>query len=176
MIHSLDGNTPQINDDVYVAPSADVIGDVEVGAGSSIWFGVVARGDVDRIEIGEATNVQDNSVLHLREGIPLKIGSRVTVGHGARLHACEIKSECLVGIGAVVLDGAVVSKHSMIAAGSVVPPGTEVPPGAVYMGSPASFERNLREDELDMIQQSAETYVDRARQYLNDDNIHEPAE
>jgi len=172
MIHSIGGESPEIGEDVFVAPSADVIGDVEVGDRSSVWFGVVARGDVDRIEIGEETNIQDNSILHLREGMPLKIGSRVTVGHGAKLHACRIESECLIGIDSVVLDGATVSKHSMIGAGSVVTPGTEVPPGAVFMGTPASFSRNLTEDELDMIRESAETYVDRSREYL-DRFVHE---
>jgi carbonic anhydrase/acetyltransferase-like protein (isoleucine patch superfamily) len=168
MIHELGNQSPSLGDDVFVAPSADVVGDVTIGDRSSLWFGVVARGDVDRIEIGSETNIQDNSILHLREGMPLTIGDRVTVGHGARLHACTVEKECLIGINAVVLDGATVSTHSMVAAGSVVTPGTEVPPGAVFMGSPASFERNLREDELDMIHESAESYVDRGRQYLDE--------
>lgn len=173
MIHTLGDRSPSLGDDVFVAPSADVIGDVKVGDRSSLWFGVVARGDVDEITIGEATNIQDNSVLHLREGMPLSIGDRVTVGHGTRLHACDVESESLIGINAVVLDGATVSKHSMVAAGSVVTPGTEVPPGAVFMGSPASFERNLREEELDMIKDSAESYVDRAREYSDKHHVNE---
>jgi len=165
MIHSLGGTTPDVAEDVFIAPSADVIGRVRIGSKSSLWFGLVARGDVDRIEIGEQTNIQDNCILHVRDGTPLKIGSRVTVGHGVNLHACHIESESLVGIGSTVLDGATVSKHSMVGAGSVVTPGTEVPPGALYMGTPASFSRNLDQEEVDMIKESAEDYVEHGREY-----------
>jgi len=165
LTYLLGDREPRIGEEVFIAPSADVIGDISVGKSSSLWFQVVARGDVDRIVIGEETNIQDHSILHLREGMPLEIGSRVTVGHGACLHGCTIESETLIGIGAQVLDGAVVRKHSMVAAGAVVTPGTEVPPGAVYMGAPAQLSRNLQEDELDMILESARMYVQHGKEY-----------
>ncbi|MFB6355608.1 MAG: gamma carbonic anhydrase family protein [bacterium] len=168
MKYSLESDEPSIPESAFVAPSADVIGNVTLGERTSVWFGTVARGDVDSIRIGEETNIQDNSTLHVREGMPLEIGNRVTVGHSAKLHACTIEDEVLVGIGAVVLDDAVLRSHCMIGAGAVVTPGTEVPPGAVYMGSPAQFERNLSESELELIKESARNYVDRTRHYRNE--------
>lgn len=165
MNYSLGEQTPEFGDDVFIAPSADVIGDVSVGQLSSLWFNVVARGDVENIEIGEETNIQDQAILHSREGMPLTIGSRVTVGHGVCVHGCTIESETLIGIGAKVLDGATVRKHSMVGAGAVVTPETEVPPGAVYMGAPAQLSRNLREGELDMILKSAQMYVQHSKEY-----------
>ncbi len=166
MKYALDGSSPSIDSDAFVAPSADVIGDVRLGTDSSVWFGAVVRGDVDRIRIGSATNVQDGSVLHVRDGIPLRVGDRVTIGHGVTLHACEVEDETLIGIGSVLLDNVTVRSHSIVGAGSVVTPGTEVDSGSLYMGTPAQKVRDLKESELEMIQESSRNYVRHTREYL----------
>lgn len=166
MKYTLAGTSPSVDPGAFVAPSADVIGNVRIGTDSSIWFGAVARGDVNRIRIGTATNVQDGSVLHVRHNIPLRIGDRVTVGHGVTLHACEVEDETLLGIGSVLLDNVTVGTRSIVGAGSVVTPGTEVESGSLYMGTPAQKVRDLKDDELEMIGESAQNYVRHTREYL----------
>src|SRR5581483_4223259 len=135
MIRAYRGVVPKIAASAYIDQSAQVIGDVEVGERSSIWPNVTARGDVNSIRIGEDSNIQDNCVLHCdADFFPLKIGNRVTVGHLAMLHGCTIEDDCLIGIGAIVLNGAKIGAGSVIAAGAVVPEGAEVPPQSMVMG------------------------------------------
>jgi carbonic anhydrase/acetyltransferase-like protein (isoleucine patch superfamily) len=160
MIHAYKGIQPRIHPSVFVAEGAHIIGDVEIGAGSSVWFNTVIRGDVHYIRIGERTNVQDNCVLHVtHETYPLVIGSGVTVGHGAILHAATIKDYCLIGMGAKVLDNATVGPYSLVAAGALVLEGFEVPEGVLVAGVPAKIKRELTEDERRQIVKSAENYV-----------------
>ena len=158
------GVLPTIPNSVMVAPGARIIGDVVIGERSSIWYNVVIRGDVNYIRIGEETNIQDGSVLHVTHDThPLVIGDRVTVGHGVRLHGCTVEDETLIGIGAIVLDGAVVEERSMVAAGALVPPGMRVPSGKLVAGVPARVRRDLGAEELANFAVSASRYVEYAR-------------
>ncbi len=158
------GVFPTIPDSVMIAPGARIIGDVVIGERSGIWYNVVIRGDANYIRIGEETNIQDGSVLHVtHETHPLVIGSRVTAGHAVRLHGCTIEDETLIGIGAIVLDGAVVEERSMVAAGAVVPPGMRVPTGKLVAGVPARVLRDLSAEELASFEESADRYVEYAR-------------
>ncbi len=150
---------PKIADDVFLAPGVKIIGDVEIGKGSSVWYNSVLRGDVHYIKIGEMTNVQDMSMLHVTNGkYPLNIGNKVTIGHSVKLHGCTLQDLCLVGIGAIVLDGAVVEEKSIVAAGAVVRPGFVVPSGKLVAGVPAKVIRDLTPEEMDEFEKSAERY------------------
>lgn len=147
--------------------SAQVIGNVEIGEESSIWFTSVLRGDVGTIRVGRGTNIQDGSIVHInRRGTPAIIEDYVTVGHAARLHGCHIKSNCLIGIGAIVLDGAVLEEECLVAAGAVVSPGTLAPRGSVLMGAPARVKRQATAADLDLIYRSAKSYIELSRDYL----------
>ncbi|MBT8493467.1 MAG: gamma carbonic anhydrase family protein [Deltaproteobacteria bacterium] len=160
-------SSPKLGDEVFVADTARVIGDVVVGDRSSLWFGVVARGDVFHIRIGDDTNIQDHSVLHVTSGQhPTLIGNRVTVGHRALLHGCTIADESLVGMGAIVMDEAVVGAHCIIGAGALVTPGMVIPEGHLALGSPAKVVRRLRGGEIEHIKRSAEHYVSLAQAYI----------
>jgi gamma-carbonic anhydrase len=157
---------PRLHPSVYVADTAAVTGDVEIGEGSSIWFGTVVRGDVNHVRIGARTNVQDLSVVHVTEDRhPTIVGDDVTVGHRAVLHGCTIRDRCLVGMGAIVLDGAVVGPDAMIGAGALVPPGMVVPPGVLVLGSPARVKRPLTADEIAGLVRSAANYTLHAARY-----------
>ena len=151
--------SPSFEKGVYVSKSASVIGDVRVGRNSSIWYGSVLRGDINYISIGESTNLQDGVIGHLSDDFPLIIGSFVTVGHGAILHACTIEDECLIGMGAKILDGARIGTQSIIAAGSVVPVGMEVPPGSLIAGVPGKFKKALNDGERVKLRSLAEKYL-----------------
>lgn len=164
-IYELEGVSPQIAESAWVADSAEVMGDVVLGEEVSIWFGVVARGDTDTIRIGARTNIQDLSVLHADIGVPLTIGSGVTVGHKAMLHGCTIGDDSLIGIGAVVLNGAKIGKGCLVGAGSLVTEGKEFPDGAMIMGSPARVVRQLTPEQLQRLRLSAQHYVDNARRF-----------
>jgi carbonic anhydrase/acetyltransferase-like protein (isoleucine patch superfamily) len=160
------GREPKLADSVFVANGACVIGEVVVGENSSIWFNSVVRGDVNWIRIGERTNIQDNSVLHVTHGLhPLSVGSDVTIGHRSILHGCTIEDGCLIGMGAIVLDGARVRKNAMVAAGSLVLAGFEVPEGVLVAGVPASIKRPLTVAEREGLWQSAKHYVEYAKSY-----------
>ncbi len=160
------GHWPDIHETAFVAPSADVIGEVKVGASSSIWFQVVVRGDVNWITIGERTNVQDHSMLHVtRKKSPLKIGDEVTIGHRVTLHGCTLGNRILVGMGAIVLDDAVIGDDCIIGAGALITKGTQVPPGSLILGSPAKVVRPLKPEEIAFLKQSAENYVGDSREY-----------
>jgi len=165
---------PEVGARVYVDSMALVLGQIELGDDVSIWPFVAARGDVNRIVIGARSNIQDNSVLHVTHdgkytpgGSPLVIGTDVTVGHGAILHACTIEDACLIGMGAVVLDKAHVGKHSLVAAGSVLSPGKIVEPGSMWRGNPARFVRKLSDIEIESLYYSAQNYVKLKDDYLS---------
>ena len=166
MIIPYRGITPKIHPSVFIAEGAQIIGDVEIGAESSVWFNTVIRGDVHYIRIGERTNIQDNCVLHVTHNTyPLVIGSDVTVGHGAILHAATIRDRCLIGMGAKVLDDATVGSYAFVAAGSLVLEHFEVPEGALVAGVPARVKRMLSEEEKQQIVQSAQNYVGYVKTY-----------
>lgn len=161
------GKVPKIGKEVFIAPTAAVIGDVEIGANSSIWFGVTIRGDVHEIRIGENVNIQDGSVVHVTGGkFGTYIGSNVTIGHNAIIHACTLEEGAFIGMGAIILDGAVVEGGSMVAAGAVVTPGKRVKRGEMWGGSPAKLMRTISEDEIKAFAWSAPHYVELAADYL----------
>jgi carbonic anhydrase/acetyltransferase-like protein (isoleucine patch superfamily) len=160
------GTRPKIHASVFIAEGARIIGDVEIGSESSVWFNAVVRGDVHFIRIGEQTNIQDNCVLHVTHGkYPLQIGSRVTVGHNVVLHGCTIGDFCLIGMGAIVLDNARVNSRSFVAAGTLVPEGFEVPSGMLVAGVPAKVKRKLTEGEEKFLGRSAENYLNYVKTY-----------
>lgn len=166
MIHSLGERRVQtVGDDYFVAPSADVIGTVRLGRWASVWFNAVLRGDMDWIELGDGTNVQDGSVLHTDEGIPLILGAHCTVGHKAMLHACTVGDHSLIANGAMVLDGARIGSFSIVAAGAFVPPRKTVPDGVVVMGNPASVVREVTDKDRQMLIGAAQHYVANAQRY-----------
>ena len=171
-IRSFENHSPTIDAEAWLDPLCLVIGDVHIGARSSIWPGVVVRGDINRIRIGKETNIQDGSILHnshdgpfMPGGSPLIIGDRVTVGHKAVLHGCEIHDECLIGMGAIVMDKAVVETGVMVAAGSLVPPGKTLASGYLYTGSPVRQARPLTDREKEYFAYSAGYYVKLAQRH-----------
>jgi carbonic anhydrase/acetyltransferase-like protein (isoleucine patch superfamily) len=160
------GTHPTIADDVFIAPTAVVIGDVVIGAGTSVWFNCVIRGDVHEIRIGERTNIQDGTVVHVTGGkLGTYIGSDITIGHGAILHACTLEDSCFIGMGATILDGVVVESGAMVAAGAVVTPGKRVKSGELWAGNPAKLMRALSQPEQDFFPVSAAGYVSLAGRY-----------
>ena len=166
------GITPVIDASVYIAGGAVVLGDVHIGADSSVWFNVVIRGDVHEIRIGERTNIQDLSMLHVTYNKhPLHIGNGVTVGHCAMLHGCTIEDYALSGMNSTILDGAVIGHHSMVAAGAVVKEGFIVPPGTLVAGVPAKVIRELNNEELAKLEQSAQNYIDYVESYRKNTNV-----
>ncbi|MEJ2699269.1 MAG: gamma carbonic anhydrase family protein [Desulfuromonadales bacterium] len=166
MLLSHNGRLPRVDPSAFIEESAAVIGDVAIGRESSAWFNVVIRGDVNFIRIGDRTNIQDGTVIHVTRGThPTILGDEVTIGHNVTLHGCTIGARCLVGIGAIVLDGAEIGEESMVAAGSVVSPGTRVPPRSLIMGTPARVKRTLTDDEVQNLKRSADNYVGYMREY-----------
>ena len=152
MIYSFQGKTPEIAPDVFVAPSAEVIGNVKIGAGCGIWFQSLVRGDVHSIEIGENSNVQDHCVLHVTGGkFALRIGSNCTLGHRVTVHGCTLKDHAFLGIGSTAMDGSVIEEFGLLAAGSLLPPGKVVPARMMAMGSPAKVIREITAEEEEMI-------------------------
>ncbi len=165
MVYSLDGLAPRLAPDVYVAPGATVLGDVQLGAQSSVWFGAVLRGDVERLTIGRGTNIQDNSVLHSDPGAPLVLGDYVTVGHLVMLHGCHVGDRSLIGIGAVVLNHARIGANSLVGANALVTEGKEFPDGVLILGSPAKVVRELTAEEIARLPETAHRYIRRAERY-----------
>ena len=151
---------PRIDPTAYVAPQAVVIGDVRLAARVSVWPMAVLRGDINFIEIGEGSNIQDGAIVHLAEDLPVRVGRLVTVGHRAILHACVVEDECLIGMGATILDGAVVGRGSIVGAHALVTKEMEIPPGSLVMGTPGKVVRPLRPDEIAGIRVWADHYVD----------------
>lgn len=159
-LYRLHGKDPQLGEGVFVAPNASVIGDVIVGERSSIWFGVVVRGDCYPIRIGARTNVQDNAVVHVTGGkAETRIGDDVTIGHLALVHGCTIGNRCLVGMGSIILDGAVIEDDCLVAAGALVPPRMRVPARSLVLGRPGKVVKSLTDEDLANIRASADAYV-----------------
>jgi len=170
MVYEFLDQKPEFPDSAFIAPSADVIGDVSFGEESSAWFNVTIRGDVNWIEIGDRTNVQDNSCIHvMNQTGPTKIGNEVTIGHNAMIHGCTIQERALIGIHATVLDEAVIESNVIVAAGSLVPPGKRLESGYMYMGTPAKQVRELIDEEIASIKEHADNYVKYARAYQQKD-------
>lgn len=158
------GNSPRLHESVWVAPGAALIGDVEIGEDSSVFYGAVLRGDVERIRIGERTNIQDQATLHVTAGrYPTLLGDEITVGHRAVVHGCRVADGAMIGIGAIVLDGAEIGENAWLAAGALVPPGQAVAAGMLAVGTPAREVRALRADEIELQRSRTLHYVETAR-------------
>ena len=165
MIKEFDGIMPEIDESVFVAESADIIGDVKIGKNSSIWYNTVLRGDEHAIRIGENTNIQDGTVIHVGWDVDTVIGDNVTVGHKALVHGCKIGNNSLVGMGAIVLNGAEIGEYCMIAAGALVTQNKKFPDGVLIMGSPAKAVRELTEEEKQSLIKSADDYYKNAQRH-----------
>ncbi|MEM6390044.1 MAG: gamma carbonic anhydrase family protein [Pseudomonadota bacterium] len=158
MIYALGDRKPDIDADAWIAPGAHVMGDVVLGAGVGVWFGAVLRGDNEPIRVGEATNIQENAVLHTDIGFPLEVGPRCTIGHKAMLHGCRIGEGSLIGMGATVLNGAVIGKHCLIGACALITEGKEIPDGSLVMGAPGKVVRMLDSEAIALLEASAAGY------------------
>jgi carbonic anhydrase/acetyltransferase-like protein (isoleucine patch superfamily) len=159
---------PRLDSSAFVAQGGAVIGDVEIGEQSSVWFNAVVRGDTATIRIGARTNVQDGAVIHTDTGNPCRIGDDCTVGHNAVVHGCAIGNGCLIGIGATVLSGAVIGEQSIVAAGTLVPEGKEFAARPVIIGSPGKVARSASDEDLERARRGGQTYLRLARDYRND--------
>lgn len=166
MIKSFCGIEPSIDNDVYISETVDIVGKVRIRSGSNIWFGTRIRGDINHIEIGNNTNIQENSVIHVDVDSPVIIGNNVTIAHGVIIHGCKVSDNVLVGMGSIILNNAVIGKNTIIGAGSLVTQGKEFPEGVLIFGNPAKVIRELTEQEKLSITKSAETYVELSRQYI----------
>lgn len=163
--YALDDLIPQLAADAWVAPSADLIGDVRLGARASVWFGAVIRADNTPIIVGDDSNIQDGAICHSDAGFPLVIGARVTVGHQAILHGCAIADDCLIGMGARILNGAVIAEECIVGAGALITEGKSFAPGSLIVGAPARAVRQLTDEERRMLRLSAEHYAEKAAHY-----------
>lgn len=160
--------TPFVAEDVFIAPGSAVIGDVHIGSQSNVWFGCVIRGDVNYIRIGERTNIQDGTVIHVtRKTGPTIIGNGVTVGHSVLLHACTLEDNCFIGMHSTIMDKAVVESGAWVAAGALVTPGKRVLKGQIWAGNPARFLRDMTREEIDFIPVSSDNYTRLAREYMD---------
>lgn len=167
-VYSLSDLTPQLGDDAWVAPSADLIGDVRLGARASVWFGAVLRGDNTPLILGEETNFQDGAIGHSDPGFPLKIGARVTVGHQAILHGCTVADDCLIGMGARILNGAVIGSGSIVGAGALITEGKRFESGSLIVGAPARVVRMVTDEEKQLLRASAAHYAEKAWRYATE--------
>lgn len=168
MISAFNGILPKVPTTAFIADDAVVIGDVELGENASVWFGSIVRGDVNFIRIGDRTNIQDGTVIHVSSKTHSTIlENDITVGHRVTLHGCYIETGCLIGIGAILLDGVRVGRNSLVAAGSLLTPGTIIPPGSMVMGSPAKVKRELTAEEIDGIAKNVAKYVELSAIYRN---------
>lgn len=171
MILGFKDKFPRIHETAYVTQDAIIIGDVEIGEDASIWFGSIVRGDVNYIRIGNKTNVQDGTVIHVSSRThPTVLEDRITVGHRVTLHGCHVESGCLIGIGAILMDGVRVGANSLVGAGSLLTPGTQIPPNSLVIGSPARVKREITEDELAFLDRSWRNYVELKRLYETADD------
>lgn len=164
-IYALEDREPVIHDTAWIAPSADVIGEAVLGEQVSLWFGAVIRADNDHISIGERSNVQDGAVLHIDDGVPLTIGTDVTIGHHAMLHGCTVGDGSLVGIHAVILNRVVIGRNCLIGANALIPEGRVIPDRSLVLGSPGRVVRQLTDEEVEGLMRSAAGYVDKSRLY-----------
>jgi carbonic anhydrase/acetyltransferase-like protein (isoleucine patch superfamily) len=168
MIKKFRGKFPIIPDSCYISESVDLIGDVTLGENVSLWFGTVVRGDMHHITIGNRSNIQDNSVIHVTTDIsPTRIGDEVTVGHNAIIHGATIEDQCLIGMGSIIMDDVVVGEGSIVGAGAVVPPNMIIPPRSLVVGLPAKIVRQTTDEELEMIIERAQHYIDFSQEYKN---------
>ena len=166
LVRPYGGKAPRLHESAFAVETATIVGDVEIGAESSVWFGAIVRGDVNFVRVGARTNVQDLCVLHVTSRThPTVVGDEVTLGHRVTLHGCTVERRALVGMGAIVLDGAVVGEEAMVGAGALVPPGMVVPPRTLVVGAPAKVKRPLSPEEIAHLARSAERYAAYARQY-----------
>lgn len=165
-LYSFDGCTPQVDESAWIAPDANVIGDVILGVKTGIWFGATLRGDNEAIIVGDGSNIQENCVLHTDLGFPLTIGRNCTIGHKAMLHGCVIGDGSLIGMGATILNGVTIGKNCQIAAGALIPEGKTIPEGSLVMGVPGKVVRALDTDRIASLQKSAEDYQIRAAEFL----------
>ena len=165
MIRDFNSVTPKVHETAFVAPNSTVIGDVVIGANSTIWYNAVLRGDIASIVVGDNTNIQEGCILHCKKGADVKIGSHVTIGHGAILHSCHIGNNTLIGMGAIVLDDSEIGNNCLIAAGSVVTSRTKMPAGSLIAGSPAEIKRVLTEQEILDIKSNANEYINLLKFY-----------
>lgn len=169
IIKAYRGKYPKIDPTAFVAENAVIIGDVEIGKDCSIWYNVVIRADVNYIRIGDRTNIQDGTIIHVdHKKYPTIIGSNVTIGHKVMIHACTIEDYCLIGMSSTVMDGVVVGRQSIVAAGAVVTPGKVIEPQSLWAGIPAKFVRKLTQEELLWLEKSAENYVKYKDSYLEE--------
>jgi carbonic anhydrase/acetyltransferase-like protein (isoleucine patch superfamily) len=167
MIRPYRGQLPRVHPTAFIDPSAQVVGDVEIGEESSVWMCVVIRGDVHRIRIGRRSNVQDGTIVHvMKDTHPTTIGDDVTIGHAAVVHGCTIEDRCLIGMGSILLDGVTVGSGSIVAAGTLLPEGSQVPSRSLVMGSPGKVRRTLGDSDLAEIQMYADRYVAYRLDYL----------
>ncbi len=161
MIKSFQNKSPKIHETAFVTDDAIIIGDVEIGADSSVWYGSILRGDVNFIRIGARTNIQDGTIIHVsRDTHSTVLEDEITVGHRVTLHGCHVETGCLIGIGAIILDGARIGANSLVAAGSLVTPNTQIPPRSMVMGSPAKVKRELSDDEVKDLERFWRNYVE----------------
>ena len=166
MIKKFRGKSPIIPNSCYISESVDLIGDVTLGENVSLWFGAVVRGDMHFITIGNRSNIQDNSVIHVTTDIsPTRIGDEVTVGHNAIIHGATIEDRCLIGMGTIIMDDAVIGEGSIVGAGAVVPPNMIIPPRSLVVGLPAKIVRQTSDTELEMIIERAQHYIDFSQEY-----------
>jgi len=165
MITILEGKVPKISKKAFIAPTANVIGEVKIGAESSVWFGAVIRGDINKIIIGKRTNIQDLSIIHT-DNLQSTIGDEVTIGHRAIVHGCTIGNRVLIGMGAILMNDVVVGDDVIIGAGALVTEGTKIPPRSLVIGFPAKVTRELREEELVHLKTFADHYAETAKKYL----------
>ncbi|MFD4601238.1 gamma carbonic anhydrase family protein [Streptomyces sp. NPDC058464] len=163
LIVGIGGREPKVEADVFVAPTASVIGDVTLKAGASVWYGAVVRGDVEKIVVGAQANVQDNVTLHADPGFPVSVGERVSIGHNAVVHGATVEDDCLIGMGATVLNGAVIGAGSLVAAQALVPQGMVVPPGSLVAGVPAKVRRELSQEEREGVTLNGTFYAELAK-------------
>lgn len=160
MIKNLGNMKPNIHKETFIAESANVMGDIIIGEGSSIWYGAVIRGDIENITIGKYTNIQDNATVHTETNIPTGIGDYTVVGHNAIVHGCQVGNNCLIGMGAIVLNGAVIGDNSIIGAGSIITEGKIIPPNSLVLGTPGKIVREVTKVEIDEIKKNALRYYD----------------
>ncbi len=163
--------SPELSEEVFIAPGAYVVGQVVIGARSSIWFGAVVRGDMESIRIGEESNIQDNATVHVDYHFPTVVGDRVTVGHNAILHGCTVEDGSLIGMGSVLLNGSVIGKDSLVAAGTLITQGTIIPPRSLVIGSPGKVVRTLSEEQLPVRGEMYKNYMGMASNYRRQSNF-----
>ena len=166
MIRPFQGKNPRIHETAFITDDAVIIGDVTIGEDSSVWFGSIIRGDVNSITIGDRTNIQDGTIIHVSShDHATYLADEITVGHRVTLHGCTVENGCLIGIGSILLDGVVIGERSLVAAGSLLTPGTVIPPRSLVMGSPARVKRPLNDDEIAKLDQSWRNYTQLAQHY-----------